>query len=232
MKIGITIDGVLRDFLGQVESVHQKYFPSDNEEEKIKVLDYDLEKWVTFPDEEVLQGELLFNPEFNEETFLESEENTDLVKSTNKVTLEEFLHERCTLELFGYAEESVSSAMETLNQLILDNPKHEFYLLTREGGLAIPSTHFFLAKTKSICPNVKFITEYDKFWEDMDVIVSDNPKVLSLKPNNKLSVIIDKDYNKEIKQSGLRIKTIKELDTLVLDSLESALNSGVFEWVL
>jgi hypothetical protein len=222
MRIGVSIDGVIRDLLGQIEETHKKYFYNENED-PINVKDYDLEKWVTFPDEESTEGEMEFNPEFNEETFLESEDDIKLVKVTKRVTLEEFLYEKCTVEIFGYADETISSAVETLNQLILNNPRHEFILLSREGGLAIPSTLFFLAKTKSICSNIKFVTEYGKVWDYVDVMITDHPKILNLKPKNKLSVVIDKPYNESINQSGVRIKTIKEIDERVLDNLESAL---------
>ena len=227
MKIGVSIDGVLRDLLGQIEETHKKYFTEEGEE-SIKVLDYNLDKWVTFPDEESNQATMEFNLEFNEDEFFESEETTETVKVVKKTTLNEFLYEKCTVEVFGHADETISSAMESLNQLILENPNHEFILITREGGLAIPSTLFFLAKTKSICPNIKFVTEYSKVWDYVDVMVTDHPKILKEKPVNKLSVIIDKPYNEGVKHPGIRIKTIKELDARVLDGLSSSLLLGNF----
>jgi len=220
MKIGVSIDGVLRDFLGQVKETHLKYFPTIEGEEEIEVSDYELDKWVTFPEEEVKQGEVEFNPDFDEESFLESKEETELTEVKDKVTLDEFLYERCTVEIFGYAEESISSAVETLNQLILDNPRHEFILISREGGMAIPSTLFFLAKTKSTCPNIKFVTEYSKVWDYVDVMVTDHPKIINTKPLEKISIVIDKEYNKKVVQSGHRIKTIKEIDERLLDNIE------------
>ena len=232
MKIGVSIDGVLRDFLGQVEETHKKYFPTEEGKEDIIVNDYDLEKWVTFPDEEVKQGEMEFNPEFNEDDFLESEEDTKLVKVTKKVTLEEFLYEKCTVEIFGYADESITSAVETLNQLIIDNPRHEFILISREGGMAIPSTLFFLAKTKSSCPNIKFVKEYSKVWDYVDVMITDHPKILATKPTDKLSIVVDKKYNEEVKQSGTRIKTIKEIDEKMLDNFEDALQGKQVDWIV
>lgn len=222
MKVGVSIDGVLRDFLGQIEETHKKYF-FEEDKDPIKVKDYDLNKWVIFPEEEVKQAEVEFDLGFNEDNFLESGENTEIVKVSKKTTLEEFLYEKCTVEIFGYAEEVISSAVETLNQLILNNPRHEFILISREGGMAIPSTLFFLAKTKSICANIKFVTEYSKVWDYVDVMITDHPKILNSKTENKLSVIIDKPYNQEIKQTGVRIKTIKELDERVLDNLESSI---------
>lgn len=220
MKIGVSIDGVLRDFLGQVKETHLKYFPTIEGEKEIEVSDYELDKWVTFPEEEVKQGEMEFNPDFDEESFLESKEETELTEVKDKVTLDEFLYERCTVEIFGYAEESISSAVETLNQLILDNPRHEFILISREGGMAIPSTLFFLAKTKSTCPNIKFVTEYSKVWDYVDVMVTDHPKIINTKPLEKISIVIDKEYNKKVVQSGHRIKTIKEIDERLLDNIE------------
>ena len=103
MKVGLSIDGVLRDFLGQVKETHLKYFPTIEGEEEIEVSDYELDKWVTFPEEEVKQGKIEFNPNFDEESFLESKEDTELTEVKDKVTLNEFLYERCTVEIFGYA---------------------------------------------------------------------------------------------------------------------------------
>lgn len=224
MKIGVSIDGVLRDFLGQVKETHLKYFPTEEGESEIEIPDYELNKWVTFPEEEVKQGEMEFNPDFNEKEFLEYGEETELVKVKNTITLEEFLYEKCTVEVFGYAEESISSAVETLNQLILDNPQHEFILMSREGGMAIPSTLFFLAKTKSSCPNIKFVKEYSKVWDYVDVMITDYPKIIDTKPKGKVNIIIDKEYNKDFNQNKMRFKTIKEIDSDVLNGVESILN--------
>jgi len=223
MKIGVSIDGVLRDLLGKIEETHTKYFPPKEGEDGIEVLDYDLDKWLTFPEEEVKQNEIEFDVDFVEEVVKEKEDIKLETKKT-KVTIQEFLYERCTVEIFGYAEESTSSAMETLNRLIIDNPQHEFVIISREGGMAIPSTFFFLAKTKSSCPNIKFVTEYSRVWDYVDVMVTDHPKIIDTKPNGKVSIIIDKDYNKDSNQNKMRFKTIKEIDSNILSEVESILN--------
>lgn len=223
MKIGVSIDGVLRDLLGKIEETHTKYFPPEEGEDGIEVLDYDLDKWLTFPEEEVKQNEIEFDVDFVEEVVKEKEDIKLETKKT-KVTIQEFLYERCTVEIFGYAEESTSSAMETLNRLIIDNPQHEFVIISREGGMAIPSTFFFLAKTKSSCPNIKFVTEYSRVWDYVDVMVTDHPKIIDTKPNGKVSIIIDKDYNKDSNQNKMRFKTIKEIDSNILSEVESILN--------
>ena len=188
MKIGVCIDGVLRNFLGRVEEVHEKYFPPKEGEKEIEVLDYDLEKWLTFPEEEVKQSEMEFNPDFNEEEFMSSSEEVVLEKKIDKTTVEEFLYEKCTLEIFGYANEEISSGVDTLNNLILENPEYEFYLISREVGLSVPSTLFFLSKTKCMVQNIKFIKEFKSFWDFVDVGITDRPEIIKSKPKNNRSV--------------------------------------------
>ena len=90
--------------------------------------------------------------------------------------------------------------------------------------MAIPSTYFFLAKTKSSCPNIKFVKEYSKVWDHVDVMITDHPKIIGTKPNGKVSIIIDKDYNKDSNQNKMRFKSIKEIDSDVLNKVESILN--------
>jgi hypothetical protein len=79
MKIGVSVNGVLRDYFGRIEKIHTKYFnPEDGQEVVIK--DYDLEKWLWFPQEEVVRNEIEFNPNFNEKELkilqLLAEDNT------------------------------------------------------------------------------------------------------------------------------------------------------------
>jgi hypothetical protein len=230
MKIGVSVDNVLRDYFGQIENTFQKYFAKE-EDEPIEVKDYDLEKWVVFPEEEVKQAEVTFDPNFNEDSFFEDKSEVTLTDVKTKVTLDEFMYEKCTLEIFGYANEITSSVVETLNSLITDNPSHEFIVITREGGLAIPSTLFFLSKTRCTCPNIKFVTEYNKVWDHVDVMVTDHPEILKSKPENKVSIIIDKEFNKDINQKRARIKTIKEIDSTLLKNVERVLN-GELDWIL
>ena len=231
MRIGVSIDNVLRDYFGQIENTFQKYF-ADEDNEPIEVKDYDLENWIKFPEEEIKQAELEFNPDFNEDSFLESEEDTKLITVKKQVTLEEFMYEKCTLEIFGYANEVVSSAVETLNKLIIDNPQHEFIIITREGGLAIPSTLFFLSKTRCTCPNIKFVTEYNKVWDYVDVMITDHPEIINSKPSKKVCVKIEKEFNTLLVQSNINIKSIKEIDSTTLKDIQNILLGGEGEWSL
>ena len=227
MKIGISINGVLRDYFGQIEKVHTKYFPPQEvenedgtvtEQEPIKVKDYDLDKWITFPKEEVEQVELTFDPNYNPFDKMDKNEdvNDDIVleKKVEEVTVQEFMYEKCTLEIFGSAEEAVPNAIKTLNNLILEFPEHEFIIMSRELGLSIPSTLFFLSKTSSQCQNIKFVTDSKNHWKYVDMMVTDHPDIINSKPNDKVCVVIDKEFNR-FKDMNTRIESIKELPNIL-----------------
>jgi len=212
MKIGISLNNVLRDYFHQIEDVYDKYFPKEEEDEEydgLHIKDYDLEKWIEFPEEEVSQGEMEFNPDFNEDSFMKSDETTEVVKKTEQVTLEEFLYERCTLEIFGYADE-IGNSMEVINNLILDYPDVEFVIMSRELGLSVPSTYFFLSKTSCMCQNIKFVTDNKEHWNHVDIMVTDHPDILSSKPEGKASIKVNWPHN-ENNNADWSINTIHEL---------------------
>jgi hypothetical protein len=231
MKIGLSIDGVLRDLFRKIEDTHEKYFPSEKDE-KIEIKDYDFDKWLNFPEEENKQAELEFNPEFNEEKFLDEEQDLTFNNNINKVTVEEFLYEKCTLEIFGYAGEENHSIMETLNQIIIENPEHEFIIISREIGMSIPSTFFFLSKTKCMCQNIKFVKDYEDVWSYIDVMITDHPKIITSKPKGKLCVKVEKKFNTLNVQSNVNIKSIKEIDKDFILNLENILSTENVDWTL
>jgi hypothetical protein len=225
MEIGISINGVLRDFFGQIEEVHVKYFPPEEDEDPIKVKDYDLEKWVVFPKEETKQNELSFDPDFVEEVIVDDDEveveDIKLDKVDNTVTLEEFMYERCTVEIFGYAEESTYNSVSHLNSLMVGSDD-TYKIMSRELGMSIPSTFFFLAKTKSQCQNVIFVKDNVHHWNHVKVMVTDHPDIIKSKPNDCIVIKLLKTFNAEI-ESDFEITTIGELDNELLEKVSEKL---------
>ena len=222
MRIGVTINGVLRNYLGQIEKIHTKYFPPEEGEEGISVLDYNLENWVKFPVEESEQVEISFNPDFNplDSKDRDSVKDLDLEKVEDSVTLDEFLYEKCTLEVFGSADEVVPHAVNTLNNLILKYPEHEFVLLSREVGLSVPSTYFFLSKTSCSVTEVKFVMDSTQQWDHVDLLITDHPDVINSKPFGKTCVVVNRDFNKDL-NDDYRVESIKELDTVLENVVKS-----------
>jgi len=192
MKVGISINGVLRDYFGKIEKTHTKYFnPEDLQE--VKIRDYNLEEWIQFPEEVVVRNEIEFNPDFNEREFLVNETSSQEIEEVmdEPMTVEEFIYDKCCLEIFGYADESIDGAVNSINDLTLQTiGKHEFIVVSREAGRSVPATLFFLSKT--------------------GCMITDHPDILNTKPEGKLTIKIEKPFNQEI-PSDYTIKTVKEL---------------------
>ena len=217
MRIGVSINGVLRNYFKQIEVTHTKYFPPEEGEDGIKVLDYDLDKWVTFPSEKSEQAEIQFDINFDPLSSIsrDSVVDLDLEPVDDTITLNEFMYERCTLEIFGSAEEMVPNVMNTFNNLILDYPEHEFVLISRETGLSVPSTYFFLSKTSCMAHEVRFVTDSRDSWKYVDMMVTDHPDIINSKPENKTCVVISKPFNQDCPETCIMMDSIKELSDIL-----------------
>ena len=216
MKIGVSINGVLRDFFGQIEKTHTKYFnPEDGEE--IIVRDYNLEEWVKFPEEEVVRQEIEFNPNFDEKEFIKSDATFELQEVKDEgITVEDFVYDKCCLEIFGYADETVDGAVQSINDVALFNTgKHEFIITSREAGRSVSATLFFLSKTGCMIPNIKFTIGTVDCWNDVDCMITDHPEILMSKPEGKKTIKIEKPFNQHI-PSDYSVRTVKELEGLEL----------------
>ena len=215
MKVGISINGVLRDFFGRIENIHTKYFnPEDGQEVQVK--DYDLEKWLWFPKEEIVRKEMEFNPNFNMKEFL-ADENSDnhLVEVVDdEITVEDFVYDKCCLEIFGYADEIVDGAVQSVNDLELHlkmtGKEHKMIITSREAGRSVPSTLFFLSKTGCMIQDIKFTMGTTDCWEFVDIMVTDHPEILNSKPEGKKVIKIEKPFNQEI-PADYTVKSVREL---------------------
>jgi hypothetical protein len=215
MKIGISINGTLRDFFGRIETTHTKYFnPEDGQEVQVK--DYDLEKWLWFPKEEVVRKEMEFNPNFNVKEFLadENSENQLVEVVDDEITVEDFVYDKCCLEIFGYANESIDGAVQSINELELHlkmiGKKHEIIITSREAGRSVPATLFFLSKTGCMIQDIKFTMGTTDCWQFVDVMITDHPEILNSKPEGKKVIKIEKPFNQEI-SADYTIRSVKEL---------------------
>lgn len=216
MKIGVSINGVLRDFFGQIKKTHTKYFnPEDGEE--IVVRDYNLEEWINFPEEEIVRQEIEFNPNFDEKEFVKTDSSFDLQEvKDDGITVEDFVYDKCCLEIFGYADETVDGAVQSINDLaLLNTGKHEFVITSREAGRGVSATLFFLSKTGCMIPNINFTIGTVDCWAGVDCMITDHPEILESKPKGKITIKIEKPFNQHI-PSDYSVKTVRELEGLEL----------------
>ena len=184
MRIGITIDGVIRDFITKFESVYNKYYHVELEEgeEPLErdIKDLDLLKWFKF---------------------------TGGTEELNK-----FMYVDASLEIFGHAGETKINSVEHLNQLhnLIEDLGHTPIIISKELNNSKPATLFFLSKLSCKVNTIKFVRDYDKKWDHADVLITASPDTLLSKPLDKVSIKVINTYNKMC-NSDYTIVDLKEL---------------------
>ena len=209
MKIGITIDGVIRDFITKFELVYDKYYPVIDEEtgENIEI------------ERDIKDLELLKYFKFSGDTVQEK---------TNE--LNKFMYVDASLEIFGHAGEVKLNSVEHLNQLhnLIEDMGHTPIIISKELNNSKPATLFFLSKLSCKVNNIRFVRDYKNKWHYVDVLITASPQTLINKPDNKISIKVINTYNKDC-NSDYTIVDLKEL----LDdknTLEKILNTETVEY--
>lgn len=177
MKIAISINEVIRDYIGQFIYTYEKYIVPELEKDGKKVSEVDIEDVTSF--------NLMDHFEFED---------------INK--LNTFLYKEAPLEIFGHADLMSDGLMIHFNRFlndIKDDEEHEIELVSREVDKSIPATFFFLSKTACLIDKIRFVKQNEDEWGDADVLVTANPQSLLNKPNGKLSIKVKSNYNHDVK---------------------------------
>jgi len=181
MKIGIGINGVIRDFITKFESVYDKYYPSDDEES---------------PERDISSLNLLEHFVFTGGT---EELNKFLYVDSS---LEIFGHA-------GETKLNSVEHLNQLHNLIEDMG-HTPILISKELNNSKPATLFFLSKLSAKINNIIFVRDNLKKWDFVDVMITADPEVLENKPNGKVSIKVINHYNKDC-QSDYTVIDLKEI---------------------
>ena len=204
MKIGITIDGVVRDFITKFELVYDKYYPViDEETGENKEIERDIKDL-----------DLLSHFEF-----------TGGTKDLNK-----FMYVDASLEIFGHAGEVKLNSVEHLNQLhnMIEDMGHTPIIISKELNNSKPATLFFLSKLSCKVSTIKFVRDYKDKWKYVDVLITASPDTLLTKPSEKVSIKVINTYNKNCNSDY----TIVDLKEILEDEsmLEKILNTETIEY--
>ena len=169
MKIGISLNEVLRDFIFQFHYVYEKYKqPFDIE--KNPLTEFDLVKHFNFKDKEDLYH-FLYSGDASWEVAGQGDQ------------LYENLMSQFNLFLVD----------------IKDDEEHEIEIVSREYDRSIPSTLFFLSKLGCKADKLRFVKNYEDKWDGLDVLITANPTALENKPSGKISIKVNASYNKSVK---------------------------------
>jgi hypothetical protein len=190
MRIGIELNGVLRDTLKKIQEVYQKW---------------NIDNPFLEEDENEYKYEVLSD--------LNSLDISKHLKFKDKDDLYNFLYKEYTMEIFGHAGSSEMSSMMDLNDFYMDfRDEHEIWVISDEIGKSKPASLFFISKFGCLVENIKFYSEstINSMWNSIDILLTANPTLLLNHPSDKIIIKYETIYNHDV-QSTHTIKTIKEL---------------------
>lgn len=178
MVVGIEINEVIRDFIGQLEYTYNKYIEdADINIEANPVTSFNLIEHFPFKSTEELNKFLY-----------------------QDAALEIFGHA-------DELEHNLINQLNLFIMDMKDLEGHEIILVTREAMTAIPATFFFLSKKACKCENIKFLQSYADEWNDVDILITANPEALISKPSGKISVKVKTTYNENV-NADFEIKSL------------------------
>ena len=216
-KIGIEINGVLRDTISKFTELYEKHLVDSHLNESTDKT-YEIE--FSGDTDEVI--ELNENVEVNnfEYKVLSPVTSLDLrshFSFPSKDDLYSFMYEEYTMELFGHAPSTEMLSFNLLNDIYYNlRDTYDLMIVSDEIGRSKPSSLFFLSKFGCLVEKVFFYSEITKnnMLDEVDILLTANPDLLLNKPDNKIIIKFITDYNKNIK-SEYEISSLSDLELTI-----------------
>jgi hypothetical protein len=209
MRIGIEINGVLRDTIGKITQLYEKHLIEEKDDNN-KSFEVDISgntEELVIPEEfeykilsEVTSLNLMDHFSFNSEDELYS-----------------FMYEDFAMQIFGHASSTETFTFNDLNEIYLKyRDKNELLIVSDEMGKSKPASLFFLSKFGCQLEKVKFYSNITKnsMWNEIDVLLTANPDLILEKPKDKIVVKYNTTYNKNV-ESDYKIDKLKEFDDIL-----------------
>ena len=195
MRIGIELNGVLRDTLKKIQQEYEKWYLNNPFKEE--------------NDEEEFKHEVISD--------LTSLDIMTHLKIKNEDELYDFLYKEHTMEIFGHAGSVEPSGLVELNEFFLDmRESHDIIVVSDEIGKSKPASLFFISKFGCLVESVRFYSEstINSLWDSVDILLTANPKLLLNHPQNKIVIKFNTSYNNDV-ESDFHISSLKELKTKI-----------------
>ena len=199
MRIGIEVNGVLRNTIGKIEQTYQKFY---------------IDKTEGIDDEETFEYKINLPV-----TSLELKNHFEFQSDEE---LFSFLYEEFAMEIFGHSQSTEYSSFNDLQEIYVKyRDDNDLLIVSDEIGKSKPATLFFLSKFGCQLEKVKFYSNLtiNSMWDEIDVLLTSNPALLLEYPNNKIVIKYETEYNKDI-ESKHTITTIKQLDDKLKELLQ------------
>lgn len=210
-KIGIEVNGVLRDTIEKFRQLYEKHMIENYESENSnQTFTLDLSGNTSVDEtEETFEYKII--------TPIDSHilKNHFMFKSDEE--LYDFMFEDFPMQLFGHAGSTETFTFNDLNDFYIKNRDNfEIYIISDEIGKSKPATLFFLSKFGCLIENIKFYSSstIENMWETVDVLLTANPELIESHPENVTVIQYVTEYNKSINHNH-KIESIKDFDDLI-----------------
>lgn len=210
MKIGIEVNGVLRNTIGKFEQLYEKFLIEEQDDQQTFELEFsgssenlsgmtknEKEKFLYKKNSDVTSLNLMEHFSFKDENELYS-----------------FMYEDFAMQLFGHAGSTETFTFNDLNDVYVKyRDKNDLTIISDEIGKSKPATLFFLSKFGCLLEKIKFYSNstINSMWDEVDILLTANPDLIKNKPKDKVIIKFVTDYNKNIKCEN-EIESLNQLD--------------------
>jgi len=208
-RIGIEINGVLRDTIGKFTQLYEKHMIEEKDDNN-KTYEID----ISGNTEEITPIEEFEYKILSEVTSLNL---MDHFNFSNKDELYSFMYEDFAMQIFGHAGSTETFTFNDLNELYLKyREKNELLIVSDEMGKSKPASLFFLSKFGCLLEKIKFYSNVtiNSMWDEIDVLLTSNPQLILEKPKDKIVVKYNTTYNKNV-EADYEIEKLKEFDDIL-----------------
>ncbi len=211
-KIGIDINGVLRDTIGKFTQLYEKHL-IDSSDEPFAGNTYELDMSGNTELIE-LENESF---EYKQTSDVDSLELDKHFSFRSKEELFNFMYEEYAMELFGHAPSTEMTTFNMLNDLYYElRDENELLIVSSEIGKSKPASLFFISKFGCLLEKVLFFSDITKnnMWDQVDILLTADPILLLEKPVGKTVVKFNTSYNKHI-ESEYEISSLSEFGEII-----------------
>ncbi len=228
--IGISLDGVIRDFYTEFDKQYRKAFIHNpslvemNRDMTLKEQTEDelvlLEKKIELKEKELITLPMNSYDLFNHYKFDNTVGMDGETILSPQEALDEFMYQKFPFQIFGKGEEykGASEAFNRIQAYGIQNKLYKTVLLTSVGGAALPATWHFLATHNCRMRSFQCVEQEHEKWDHCDILIDCVPEILQDVPGGKIAIKIEHAFNSWDKADH-SFKLLSEINPSFLEDL-------------
>ena len=208
-RIGIEINGVLRDTFTKFTQLYEKHMIEENSDGNTK---YNID--LSGNTEIVID---LADFEYKIISDIDSLNMMNHFSFVDENELYRFMYEDFAMQIFGHAGSTETFTFNDLNEIYQKyRDTNDLLIVSDEMGKSKPASLFFLSKFGCQLEKIKFYSNLtiNSMWNEIDILLTANPTLLLEKPKDKIVVKYNTNYNKNVDCEYV-INTLKEFDDVL-----------------